>query len=88
MRKASFEFAMKHSLILRTRTHLALEAPGGAQLQSFDCVDPTMLGWPLQPFEKYEYIRSPIKAIRENIKYPRGLPRMLKVERRSRPKGF
>ena len=35
------------------------------------------LGWPLQPFEKYEYVGSPIKAIRENIKYPRGLPSLL-----------
>ena len=32
------------------------------------------LGWPLKPFEKYYYIGSLIKAIKENIKYPRGLP--------------
>ena len=33
------------------------------------------LGWPLKPFDKYFCIGSPIKAIRENIKNPRGLPR-------------
>ena len=33
------------------------------------------LGWSLKPFEKYQYIGSLIKAIRENIDYPRGLPR-------------
>ena len=27
------------------------------------------------PFEQYSYTWSPIKAIRENIKCPRGLPR-------------
>ena len=32
------------------------------------------LGWPLKPFEKYWYVGSLIKAIRENTKYPRGLP--------------
>ena len=32
------------------------------------------LGWPPKPFEKYWYIGSLIKAIRENMKYPRGLP--------------
>ena len=31
------------------------------------------LGWPLKPFEQYQYIGSLIKAIRDNIKYPRGL---------------
>ena len=39
------------------------------------------LGWPLKPLENYEYIRSLIqsliKAIRENIQYPRGLPSYL-----------
>ena len=32
------------------------------------------LGWRLKPIERYQYIWSPIKAIRENITYPRGLP--------------
>ena len=29
---------------------------------------------PLKPFEQFSYIGSPIKVIRENTKYPRGLP--------------
>ena len=33
------------------------------------------LGWPLKPIEKYEHIWFPIKAIRDNNEYPRGLPR-------------
>ena len=36
-----------------------------------------MLGWPLKPFENNLYIGSPIKAIWECIKYPRGLPSMV-----------
>ena len=32
------------------------------------------LGWLLEPFVKYWYLGSLIEAIRENIKYPRGLP--------------
>ena len=42
-----------------------------------------LLGWPLKPVEKYQNVGSPIKAIRENIKYPRGLPRLLPVASRS-----
>ena len=41
---------------------------------SLALMDLFFLGWPLKPFEKYLYIGSLIKAIRENIKYPRGLP--------------
>ena len=36
------------------------------------------LGWPLKRLTKYQHVGFPIKAIRENIKYPRGLPRTLK----------
>ena len=42
-----------------------------------------LLGWPLKPFEKLKYIGSPIKAIRENVKYPRGLPRLLLINPRA-----
>ena len=46
----------------------------GGTCPPFQCL---ILGWPLKPFEKYLYIGSPIKAIRENIKYPRFLPRIV-----------
>ena len=42
-----------------------------------------LLGWPLKPFEKCQYIGSLIKAIRENIKYPRGLPSLDGCKNRS-----
>ena len=35
------------------------------------------LVWPQKPIERYWYIGSLIKAIKENIKYPRGLPSSL-----------
>ena len=38
------------------------------------------LGRPLKPIEKYQYMGYPIKPIRENIKYPRGLPRSLLLD--------
>ena len=34
----------------------------------------SLLRWTLKPFENYLYIGSPIQPIRQNIKYPRGLP--------------
>ena len=43
-------------------------------------MDNRELGWPLKPFEQYWYIGSLSKAIRENVKYPSGLPRELQLE--------
>ena len=46
------------------------------------------LGWTPKPFDKYQYMGSLIKAIKENIKYPRGLPSSPKPDQRLRPLGI
>ena len=42
------------------------------------------LGWRLKPIEKYQYIWSPIKAIREILHIPEAYPVGLRVWDRSR----
>ena len=46
---------------------------------------PTVRNWvgTQNQFEKCSYIRPPIKAIRENVKYPRGLPRKYSIQIRA-----
>ena len=66
----------------------AASCQNGLTLFSYTTTDPRLrlirikvkglvLGWPLKPFEKHWYIGSLIKAIRENIKYPKGLRSVL-----------
>ena len=60
----------------------------GAPATYFNLLNSVLpLGWPLKPFDKYLYIGSLIKAIRENIKHPRGLPSFSFLQRLNKPEG-
>ena len=62
--------ANEFEIVNRARSEVVTTGMGNIKQKIF------VLGCPLTPFEKYWYIGSLIKAIRENIKYPRGLPRV------------
>ena len=51
------------------------QVPGVTQVDSGPGFKVEGLGWSLKPCEKYLYIGLSIKAIGENVKYPRDLPR-------------
>ena len=74
-------FAQKHGIrerkvrwdnFFRRRFHNSKRSTGDCRC--------CLLGWPLKPFEECQYIGSLITAIRDNLRYPRGLPSLEIIE--------